>query len=85
MRRLAYELLLGRRSLDGGVGGEVRITAVRGREILDSRGRPTVEAELELSDGKVVSASSRPARRPDATRQSRSGTAMRPASAAAAS
>ena len=35
----------------------MRITAVRGREILDSRGRPTVEAELELADGKVVVAS----------------------------
>ncbi len=35
----------------------VRIASVRGREILDSRGRPTVEAELALSDGTVVSAS----------------------------
>lgn len=33
------------------------ITAVRGREILDSRGRPTVEAELRLSDGCTTRAS----------------------------
>lgn len=30
---------------------EVIITKVRGREIIDSRGNPTVEAEVELSDG----------------------------------
>lgn len=34
-----------------------RITALRGREILDSRGRPTVEAEMELASGLVVRAS----------------------------
>ena len=56
MRRLAYELLRGGLSTRGGVR-HMRITAVRGREILDSRGRPTVEAELELADGKVVVAS----------------------------
>ena len=33
------------------------IVGVRGREVLDSRGRPTVEAELELSDGTTVIAS----------------------------
>ena len=33
------------------------ITALRGREILDSRGRPTVEAELSLGDGTTVTAS----------------------------
>ena len=33
------------------------IAGVRGREVLDSRGRPTVEAELELSDGTTVIAS----------------------------
>jgi enolase len=33
------------------------ITSVAAREILDSRGRPTVEAELALSDGTTVSAS----------------------------
>jgi enolase len=31
----------------------VRIQLVRGREILDSRGRPTVEADVELDDGTV--------------------------------
>jgi enolase len=35
----------------------MRISSVRGREILDSRGRPTVEAELELADGSVWAAS----------------------------
>ena len=29
----------------------IKITDVRGREILDSRGNPTVEADVELSDG----------------------------------
>jgi len=33
------------------------ITRVQAREILDSRGRPTVEAELTLDDGTTVSAS----------------------------
>lgn len=33
------------------------IAALRAREILDSRGRPTVEADLVLSDGATVSAS----------------------------
>ncbi len=31
----------------------MEITDVRGREILDSRGNPTVEAEVELEDGSV--------------------------------
>jgi enolase len=33
------------------------IVRVRGREVLDSRGRPTVEAELALNDGTTVIAS----------------------------
>jgi enolase len=33
------------------------IAAVHGREVLDSRGRPTVEAEIELADGRRVHAS----------------------------
>ena len=33
------------------------ITAVRGMEILDSRGNPTVRVFVELSDGSKVSAS----------------------------
>jgi enolase len=33
------------------------ITSVRGREVLDSRGRPTVEAEITLDDGVRVHAS----------------------------
>jgi enolase len=35
----------------------VRIRAVRARQILDSRGRPTVEADVELSDGSFGRAS----------------------------
>lgn len=35
----------------------VHITAVTAREVLDSRGRPTVEAELRLSDGSHGTAS----------------------------
>ena len=31
----------------------ITITSVKGREILDSRGNPTVEAEVCLSDGTV--------------------------------
>ena len=31
--------------------GEVTISGIRGREVLDSRGRPTVEAEVLLSNG----------------------------------
>ena len=31
----------------------LRITEVRGREVLDSRGNPTVEAEVWLADGSV--------------------------------
>lgn len=36
---------------------DARIVAVRGREILDSRGRPTVEADVMLADGTVGRAS----------------------------
>ena len=32
-------------------GGAVTIASVRGREVLDSRGNPTVEAEVALTDG----------------------------------
>jgi enolase len=35
----------------------VKIDMVHGREIFDSRGRPTVEAELRLSDGTIALAS----------------------------
>lgn len=34
----------------------VRIADVRAREVLDSRGKPTVEAEVQLADGRSVSA-----------------------------
>ena len=39
-----------------GAGGAT-IAAVSGREILDSRGNPTVEAEVVLSDGSRFHAS----------------------------
>ena len=32
------------------------ITAITGREIIDSRGNPTVEAEVMLADGSVARA-----------------------------
>ncbi len=42
------------RSFEGGTVSEAtRIVHVRGREILDSRGNPTVEAEVRLSGGAV--------------------------------
>ncbi len=31
--------------------GRINISSVRGREILDSRGNPTVEVEIRLDDG----------------------------------
>ena len=34
----------------------ITIASVRGRELLDSRGNPTVEAEIRLSNGSVVTA-----------------------------
>ena len=51
---MAKEVLRGRRSL-----GEAsrEIDTVHGREILDSRGRPTVEAELGLANGTIARAS----------------------------
>ena len=38
------------------VPGNATISHVRGREVLDSRGNPTVEAEVRLSDGTTVHA-----------------------------
>ncbi len=34
-----------------------RIASIKGRQILDSRGRPTVEAEIWLDDGRMARAS----------------------------
>ena len=34
----------------------IKITDVRGREILDSRGNPTVEADVTLADGSTARA-----------------------------
>lgn len=39
-----------------GRASEVTIASVRGREVLDSRGNPTVEAEVRLSNGVCVHA-----------------------------
>ena len=39
-----------------GRGGGATIAGVRGREVLDSRGNPTVEAEVTLSNGVTVHA-----------------------------
>ena len=44
---------------DGAAGADLRIARVVGREILDSRGRPTVEADVELANG-IVGRSSVP-------------------------
>ena len=34
----------------------IEIKDIRGREILDSRGNPTVEADVELADGSTARA-----------------------------
>ncbi|MDH5457013.1 MAG: hypothetical protein OEY37_13120, partial [Gammaproteobacteria bacterium] len=34
----------------------IKIKEIRGREILDSRGNPTVEADVTLDDGSVARA-----------------------------
>ena len=34
----------------------IRISTIRGREILDSRGNPTVEADVTLADGSFARA-----------------------------
>lgn len=36
---------------------EIKIDTIIGREIIDSRGNPTVEAEVGLSDGTFAKAS----------------------------
>lgn len=54
---------------------DYEIVKVRGREILDSRGNPTVEAEVELECGAVGRASVPSARPLEAMRPGSSGTA----------
>src|SRR6516164_11850205 len=44
-------------SSDGRRMPDTRIAGVRGREVLDSRGRPTVEADVLLADGTLGRAS----------------------------
>ena len=46
----------------------LEIESVIGREILDSRGNPTVEAEITLADGTVAAAVPPPALPPASSR-----------------
>ena len=57
------------------------IAAIKGRRVWDSRGRPTVEAEVTLSGGAMGRAIAPPARRAAAMKPSTCATAA-PASAA---
>ena len=52
--RPARRLARHRRSLDPGLMMEPAISKVHARRIWDSRGRPTVEAEVTLSDGTIA-------------------------------
>jgi enolase len=62
----------------------VRIQLVRGREILDSRGRPTVEADVELDDGTVGRAAAPSGSSTGGTRRVSCATKIRRVTAAAA-
>jgi enolase len=55
------------------------IIDVHARQILDSRGNPTVEVEMLLEDGSMGGRRFRPARRPARMKRSKSATATRPA------
>ena len=61
-----------------------KITNVYGREVLDSRGNPTVEVEITLETERSPRHSYRPARPPATSRPSSCATATRPATAARA-
>ena len=61
------------------------IDAIHAREILDSRGNPTVEVEVLLSDGRSAAPQFPPAPPPASTRPSNSATATRAATWARAS
>ena len=60
----------------------LKITQLAGREILDSRGNPTVEAEVTLADGTVGRGCAPAAHPPAPSRPSNCGTATKPATAA---
>jgi enolase len=57
------------------------IAAVRARRVWDSRGRPTVEAEVQLEGGAWDARSRRPARRAARARRSTCATAARASAA----
>ncbi len=57
----------------------LEIESVIGREILDSRGNPTVEAEITLADGTVARGCARPVLPPASLRRWSSATATRAA------
>lgn len=57
----------------------LEIEQVIGREILDSRGNPTVEAEVTLADGTVARGCAPAARPPASLRPWSCGTATRAA------
>ena len=55
----------------------LEIESVVGREILDSRGNPTVEAEITLADGTVARGCAPPAHPPASSRRWSCGMAIR--------
>ncbi len=61
------------------------IEKVRGREVIDSRGNPTVEVEVFLESGVHGRAAVPPGRPPGREKQSSCGTAIKAGSAARAS
>ncbi len=63
----------------------IEIVDVLGREILDSRGNPTVEVEVYLEDGTVAAPPCPPALPPASMRPASCGTATRAATWARAS
>ena len=64
---------------------EPSIESVHGRQILDSRGRPTVEVEVRLANGASAAPRCLPARRPAPTRPTNCATATRATSTGSAS
>ena len=54
----------------------IKIKDIKGREILDSRGNPTVEADITLDDGTSARAAAVPSGASTGTREKRSNSAM---------